>query len=94
MGTGRHGPNRPREIREQPLEPMPSLETRLKIQKLQSLRSKIALARASYLVTQSRENEVALNKLIREEADLSDDVGFGANPDVSHHTERRRLHKG
>lgn len=85
MGRGRHGPNKPREMRPQPLEAPPGLDTRVKIRRLEELRAKIRLARANYRVAPSRAMEIALAKLVREENELNCEVGFGSAPPPAQH---------
>lgn len=58
----------------------PSLETEQKIKALRTLRAKIRMGQFNYRVVPSRELEIALQKLIRQESDLSAEVGFGATP--------------
>lgn len=60
---------------------LPSLQTNQKIEKLQRLRAKISLARYDYRVAPTISKEIALRDLVRQEEDLSADVGFGDHPD-------------
>lgn len=74
----------PNWLRHQPTEGFPSGETGRKIEALESLRRKIRLARNDYRTAPDPGKEVALRSLIQREAELSADVGFGANPAPQH----------
>ena len=72
------------ELVNQPTEGVPSRQTNLKIKDLQRLRAQIARLRVRYRFSPSIERESKLKQLIRREADLSEEVGFGANPEAKH----------
>lgn len=65
------------ELYQQPTEDFPDSKTNRKIRQLDELRRKIRLARNDLRVAPTRTKEIALQTLIRQEEELSGEVGFG-----------------
>lgn len=70
----------PAEIHEQPQERRPRREFNLKIRQLKKLRIEIEVLRAQYRDQPTRENEIALQRLIAAGDMLHCDVAFGIAP--------------
>jgi hypothetical protein len=67
-------------LKSQPSEGLPDFQHDQKIRTLQHLRLKIEQARYDFRIAPTTEKEIALRKLIQQEAELSGDVGFGHSP--------------
>jgi hypothetical protein len=67
-------------LRFQGEDEVPDPQHEQKILALDKIRLRLDRARYDFRIAQTKEKEIALQKLVREEAELSAEVGFGVSP--------------